>query len=187
MEVGRQVLSRPPASAPLWGRPRLERRSGYGAAEASSASPSRAESTPGLQAGRCRRCGAAWRCHGNGLGLAGRSRAGGLLEGVPQVQRTTRAEAEPSVRARETWCGCGGGVGRWWPPEGWEERPRGGIGAIGFSSKNLTWGGHLIPGSHNCRTPSNRFRSLKDASPKAPSKLELPVGAAPAAAAAHRP
>ena len=89
MEVGRQVLSRPPASAPLRGRPRLERKSGYGAAEASSASPSRAESTPGLTAGRCRRCGAAWRCHGNGLGLAGRSQAGGLLEGVPQVQRTT--------------------------------------------------------------------------------------------------
>ena len=49
-------------------------------------------------------------------------------------------------------------------------------------------GRHLIPGSHNCRTPSNRFRCLKDDSPRAPSKLELPVVAAPAAAAAaHRP
>lgn len=44
---------------------------------------------------------------------------------------------EASVRARGTWCGVA--VGRW-PPEGGSERPRGGIGAIGFSSKNLTWG-----------------------------------------------
>ena len=40
-----------------------------------------------------------------------RSQAGGLPEGGPQVQKTTRAEAELNVGARETWCGVAVGTG----------------------------------------------------------------------------
>lgn len=136
MEVGPPRSLQAPASAPLWGDPGRAQ-GGYGAAEA-SASPSRVESTPGLQregAGGAGPCGVAMEM--GWWGSRGRSQAGGLLEGDPRFRGLQEQRQEPSVRARETWCGVAVGW-RWWPPEGWEERPRG--GAIGFSSKNLTWG-----------------------------------------------
>lgn len=45
----------------------------------------------------------------------------------------------------------------------------------------------LIPAFHNLRTLLNRFRCLKDDSPRAPSKLELSMAATPDAAAEHKP
>lgn len=45
----------------------------------------------------------------------------------------------------------------------------------------------LIPGFHNLRTLPNRFRCLKDDSPRAPSKLELSMAATPDAAVEHKP
>lgn len=186
MEVGRQVLSRPPASAPLWGRPRLERRSGYGAAEASSASPSRAESTPGLQREGAGGAGPRGVAMEMGWGSRGGPRQEGCWRGDPRfrgLQEQRRNLMLGLERLGVVWrWGRGVVVSR---GMGGKAKGRNWSYRLQFEEPDL--GRHLIPGSHNCRTPSNRFRCLKDDSPRAPSKLELPVVAAPAAAAAHRP
>ena len=48
-----------------------------------------------------------WKWAGARGEVPGRRAAGGGAPG----SKDYRAEAEPSVLARETWCGCGGGVG----------------------------------------------------------------------------
>lgn len=88
VEVGCQVLSRPPASAPLWGRPRQEREGGCRAAEAAgvaSASPSRAESTPGLRREGAGRAGPRGVAMETGWGARGGPGQAGCRRGDPRL------------------------------------------------------------------------------------------------------